>query len=226
MKKMREIPIWARNPRLRWAAGTVLWIVLLITVAIPSWRGVIHKNQTIDEMEIQLATLDEWTVAGLWLAPSVAQRTLPVNAAFSRLYPSTRGREQVFLDLARIADRSGVEEFGLIESGALGLEANDVWNMPATMTTSEPGDEPPSDGLPADNGVAAAMTLDVPHVELSSYRIIAKFNADYGRAADFLAGLEEIERALKVCSLKVRPDGTGIQVEMELDVYVDQSYQS
>ncbi len=226
MSKRFELPAWTRNPIVRGAGLTVLWLVLLTMVVIPTWRDVVRKGHLIDEVESQLSTLDQWTVAGLWLAPAVAERSLPINAAFSRLYPSARDREALFLDLARVADASGVEEFGLSESGT-GFEANDVWSLDPTMARGEPGaEDPPTDEPPADGGYAQAMTVDVPSVELSTYRIKAGFSGDYRRAASFMAGLERIERALKVHSLVVRPLREGIQVEMELDVYVDQSHQS
>lgn len=227
MAPKKKLPAWIRHPRFRWLAVTVVWAILLVTVALPSWRGVIVKNRSIAAMEEQLATLDQWTVAGLWLAPAVAERSLPVNAAFSRLYPDARRREELFLDLARVADESGVEEFGLSESGADGFDANDVWSLPLETTGGTAGDDgPPDDGPPTDDQIAAAMTLDVPNVELDTYRIKARFQGDYGRTARFLSGLEQIERALKVHSLVVRPDREGIQVEMELDVYVDRTHQS
>jgi len=228
MTKRFKVPAWSRDHRVRLAILSVLWLGLLVFVAVPTWQGVIRKNTAIRKVEKELATLDQWTVAGLWLAPAVAERTLPVNAAFGRLYPSLRGREALFLDLARVADESGVEEFGLSERGAFGLESNDIWSMPPTGNMGEPGNAgPPTDEPPVDGtAVEAAVTLEVPSVDLASYRVRASFSGDFRRAARFLAGLESIERALKIHSLVVHPDRERIHVEMELDVYVNAETQS
>ncbi len=213
------------DPRIRWTGLSVLWLVLLFLVAIPSWRAVVEKNQAIGALEKQLATLDDWTVAGLWLAPSVQERSLPVNATFSRLFPAERQREQLFLSLARVADESGVEDFGLSEIVDLMLTENDVWSDGTTMAATVE-DEPPTDGSAAVQNAEPVMSLEVPSVDLASYRVTTHFSGDYSRAARFLGGLINIERAVKVHSLVVRPEKDGIQVDMELDIYVSQINQS
>lgn len=225
MKTNRLIQCSWADPRLRWTGLSVLWLVLFFLVAIPCWRGVIEKNQAIGALESQLATLDDWTVAGMWLAPSVEKRSLPVNATFSRLFPPERQREQLYLSLARVADESGVEDFELSETIDLMLTENDVWSDGTTMAP-QPVDEPPTDGSAAVPGLDPVMTLEVPSVDLASYRVSTHFSGDYSRAARFLGGLINIERAVKVHSLVVRPEKDGIQVDMELDIYVSQINQS
>ena len=97
---------WLTNPSIRWALLAAVWCALLFTVGIPAWQGVEMRNTEIRDLEARLAILDDWTVAGLWLAPAVKARTLPVNAAFSRLFPTQRGREELFLALARVRTRA------------------------------------------------------------------------------------------------------------------------
>ena len=210
------------NKKFRWAVVSTVWLILLVTVALPSWHGVHQRNSEIHALQEQLATMDDWTVAGMWLAPSVNQRSLPVNAAFSRLFPTERGREELFLSLAKVADASGVDDFGLSEASALGMDGNDVWSDGASMGTEENA-PPAGDDMAMENDAGMGMGLDIPKVELDSYRVKARFSGDYQRIAQFMGGLKNIERALKVHSLVVRPEKDGIQVDLELDVYVSQT---
>ncbi len=213
---------WLANAKIRWALFSVIWLVLLVTVAIPSWQGIRERNTEIHALEDRLATMDDWTVAGMWLAPSVRQRSLPVNAAFSRLFPTERGREELFLSLARVADESGVEDFGLSEANDFGMDGNDVWNDGTAMGTVDDA-PPPTGDMPMQPDADLSMALEIPNIDLVTYRVIAHFTGDYKRVAHFMGGLRNIERALKVHSLVVRPEKDGIQVDLELDVYVSQT---
>jgi len=213
---------WLANSKIRWALSSVIWMVLLVTVAIPSWQGIRERNAEIHALEDRLATMDDWTVAGMWLAPSVRQRSLPVNAAFSRLFPAERGREELFLSLARVADASGVEDFGLSEANDFGMDGNDVWNDGSAMGTMDDA-PPPTGDMPMQPDANLDMVLEIPSIDLVTYRVKAHFTGDYKRVAHFMGGLKNIERALKVHSLVVRPEKDGIQVDLELDVYVSQT---
>ncbi len=213
---------WVANSKIRWALLSVIWLVLLVTVAIPSWQGIRERNVEIHALEDRLATMDDWTVAGMWLEPSVRQRSLPVNAAFSRLFPAERGREELFLSLAKVADASGVEDFGLNEANDFGMDGNDVWNDGTAMGTAD--DPPPPTGdMPVQPDANLGLALEIPNIELVTYRVKAHFTGDYKRVAHFMGDLKNIERALKVHSLVVRPEKDGIQVDLELDVYVSQT---
>ncbi len=221
-----RIKHWLAQSKIRWAAVTIIWVVLLVTVAIPSWQGVQKRHAEINVLEERLATMDDWAVAGMWLAPSVQERTLPVNSQFSVLFPDRRNREELFLSLARIADQSGVADFGLSEANEFSMGGNDVWSDGAGMGTGSPTDNmgdppPPTDGAMVDN--AMGPSIAIPEVELSTYRVNARFNADYKRIAQFMGGLKKIERTLKVHSLTVRPEKDGIGVDLELDVYVSKA---
>lgn len=213
---------WMKNARVRRGILAGVWVVLVVLVVVPGWQGVMDRNAEIDDLETRLATLDDWTVAGMWLAPSLQARTLPVNAAFSRLFPARRGREQLFLSLARVADQSRVENFTLSEASVSDMSGNDVWNDGAAMAAN---DEAPPTG---DGGAMGenTMAVEVARVELSSYRVNTQFHGDYQRVADFMNGLKNIDRALKVHSLVIRPQRDGIEVKLELDVYVSKTSQS
>lgn len=197
------------------AAGLVLaWTAVLLGGAVPAWRRALRLQREVETVERDLADLDRWSVAGLWLEPAVQRREPAVARVWSGLFPARRGREQLFLDLARIADRSGVAAFSLAEITALGLPVDEM------AGPTGPADAPP----PPPDGTAAAVAP--PAVTLDSYRVRARFEADFVRAADFLAGLRGIERALDVTNLVIRPSGGRLNVEMEMDVYVDRHDES
>ncbi len=216
---------WLQNTKIRWALLAGIWLVLLVTVVIPNWQGVLQRNTEIKDLEVRLATMDDWTVAGMWLAKSVNERKVPVETRFSSLFPDKRARGELFLELGRVADKSGVEGFDLIEANSQGMEGNDVWGDGASMAAiaddGAMGDAPPT-GEPMDLG----MEMELPEVELTTYRLKAHFFGDYKRIARFMGGLKNIERAMKVHSLVIRPDKDGIQVDLELDIYVSQTSQS
>ena len=222
MAKQNKAKLLLANEKIRWALASTIWLVLLVTVALPSWQGVRERNEEIQVLEDKLATMDDWTVAGMWLAPSVRQRSLPVNAAFSRLFPAERGREELFLSLAKVADASGVEDFGLSEANSSGMDGNDVWSDGAAMT-DDGGAPPPSENPEMDGDAGMEATLEIPQIDLTTYRVNARFSGDYKRVSHFMEELKNIERALKVHSLVVRPEKNGIQVDLELDVYVSQT---
>jgi hypothetical protein len=209
-----------KNPKVYRSAIAAVWIVLMVTVVAPTWQGVMANNDEIHDLETRLGTMDDWTVAGMWLAQSVNERTLPVNAAFSRLFPSERGREELFLSLAQVADKSGVDEFNLSETNVSGMDVNDVWTDGTDMAQNDTTAPPPmgDDHFPGDE-----VVMDIPTVEMSSYRVIARFSGDYQRIAHFMTDLKNIDRALKVHSLVIRPERDAIQVDLELDVYVSKT---
>ena len=220
-QKLKQLNL-LKYSKFRWGLFAGLWLLVMGLVVVPTWQGVVARHAEIKDLETRLATLDDWTVAGMWLAPSVKERTLPVNAAFSRFFPGQRGREDLFLSLGKVADQSQVENFTLSENSGLGMEGNDVWNDGSAMGSADA--PPPTDGAPGamDDG----MSQETPKVELSTYRVSTQFFGDYERAAQFMDGLKGVERALKVHSLVIHPQKDGIQVKLELDVYVSKTSQS
>jgi hypothetical protein len=215
--------VWMKKSKVRWGILSGIWLALVVLVVVPTWQGVVQRNNEIKDLEVRLATMDDWTVAGMWLTPSVKQRTLPVNAAFRRLFPAQRRRESLFLSLAQVADRSGVEDFSLSEATDSGMTGNDVWDDGTSMAEDQSAPPPTDGGMGA---MGDEMALEIPKVELSPYRVNACFSGDYQRVARFMMGLKNIERALKVNSLVIRPGRDGIQVQLELDVYVSKTSQS
>ncbi len=219
---------WLKNSKVRWGLSMGIWVVIMVVAVVPTWQGVMTRNQEIHDVQVRLATMDEWTVAGMWLAPSVNARTLPVNGAFSRLFPAQRRREEFFLSLAQVADQSGVENFALSESKVSGLMGNDVWGDGSGMAQNDNA-PPTAEAPPTGDGPSAmgsTMSMNIPKVELLPYRVNAEFSGDYQRIAYFMSGLKNIERAFKVHSLVIHPEKDGVQVKLELDVYVSKTSQS
>lgn len=205
MTEKKRMPIW-KKPLVRWGALAVAWTAALVLAAVPSWRTAMAHHHEVQELEKGLAELDTWTVAGKWLGRSLADRSARVQDNWEKTFPPQRAREALFLDLAEVADHSGVENFNLEE-----MKTED----PAAYLVS-----PPSESQ--FGGSVYGVPVEVPQVSLDSYRVKASFLGSYHQAADFLGGLQTIRRALSVHNLVVRPKGTGISVDLELDVYVSQ----
>ncbi len=200
MREPEMTPAADGRPRRRRAALIVLgavWLGSLLGVALPAWRQAHRQQAEVAAIAGQLAELDRWTVAGLWLEQSLDERAAAIEPAWSALFPAERRREEMFLDLARVADRSGVTAFELREI------------KPDELAAGAPG-----------------LTGDEPEADLSAYRVRASFEGDYEQVAGFLGGLKGIERAVSVHNLEIRPVREAVSVELELDVYVDKPERS
>jgi hypothetical protein len=192
-----------------------VWAVLLLGVAVPHWQKVQNQNIEIQKLEKNLADLDRWTVAGLWLEQAVASREREVEARWSRLFPAARDREQVFLALARAADHSGVEAFQLEE-----ISEPDMTFIHEMVDDEDPGDDMHDQAELTDRAVVT------PQVAPGWYCVKASFVGDYARTAAFLAQLAGIDRAVGVHKLVIRPARTGLDVEVELRIYVHPTHVS
>lgn len=205
MTDKKRKPIW-NNPVVLWGALGVVWAAALMLGAVPSWRKAMGHHREVQELEKGLAELDTWTVAGKWLGRSLAERSGQVQKTWELTFPAQRSREALFLELAEVADRAGVADFNLEEMKTEGAAAYLV--------------SPPTESR--FGGSVYGVPVEVPQVSLDSYRVKASFLGSYSQAADFLGGLQSIRRALSVHDLVVRPEKTGISVDLELDVYVSQ----
>ena len=143
-------------------------------------------------------------MAGLWLERSLREKAPAVEQAWSVLFPPQRDRENFFLDLAGIADRSGVTDFDLSELREPRMENDNRWLTHAALPGGAEQDE----------------------VQLTFYRVRASFLGELGQVADFLGGLKQVERAVSVHSLEMEADRQWVRVNLELDVYVKQSSQT
>jgi len=214
-KLLQAIHSWRHSRLLGLTGLAVVWGVLLLGVAIPSWRDVRQRQVEIEWLETRLADLDRWTVAGLWLEPAVLARESGIAAQWDRVFPPRRAREELFLRLAEVADRCGVREFQLEEIDEMGSFDMGTWS---TATDPDPASADP--GAPPDDGSDLPANVHRPAITFSPYTVRASFTADYARTAAFLGGLERLERAVDVRRLAIRSARTGLTVELELEVQV------
>jgi len=125
---------WHR--RSLWGVGIVIWLGVLFGVAVPSWRRAVQQHRQVEEVANRLEVLDNWVVAGIWLEQTLAPRQQAIDPQWRRLFPADPAKGQLFLDLARVADRSGVEEFKLREltpaDGVVVADAADGGPVPLT----------------------------------------------------------------------------------------------
>ena len=203
-----RLPRLPGRRRLLTAAVAALWVAGLLGLALPAWQRSLRMHREIETVDRDLDELEHWSVAGIWLEQAVLQREPAVAGTWSRLFPAERQREQLFLDLAGIADRSGVSAFALAEITRGGMPID----MPGGYQ-EQVDDAPP----PMDDEATGPI---VPVAKLDSYRVRARFEGGFDHTAAFLGGLRRIERAVNVTSLVIRPSGSRLAVEMELDVYV------
>jgi hypothetical protein len=205
---------------------------LLLGVALPRWQEVRRQHREIGELQARLADLDRWTVAGLWLAPSLADREPRVAARWEELFPPRRAREELFLDLAAVADRCAVSAFALQEIDATGAAvgsdaAEEAWQtVPRDDDDEEEEEEEEEEARQAAGGRTAAEAREAAARQATArdrYRVQVRFAADYARTADFLDRLHDLPRAIDVHHLTVQPARTGLDVEMELLIHVSQA---
>jgi hypothetical protein len=207
-------------PRRTLIVGAVilLWTGLLLGGAIPAWRASLRRGDELIATEEQLAQLNLWAVTGLWLERSLAEREPALLARYTRLIPARRDKERLFLDLARVADSSGVMAFDLKEE-----ERSGSWlaQDPDAMMEGGATDAMPATDDMMDDGAGTDRPL--PRVPVQQYRVRATFTGDFARVARFLTELQKIPRALSLHRLAARSAPQGIEVELELDFYVDES---
>ena len=175
----------------------VVWLGALFVGAVPAWQTALRQHREVRQVEAKLADLDRWSVAGLWLERTLVPRQEAVTPVWDRLFPSERHCEALFLDLARVADESGVTRFELHE-----LRADEL------------------------NSGAPGVTDPEPSAALGGYRVRARFEGDFAEVAGFLGGLGRLERAVAVHDLEINPAKGAVHVELELDVYVASTTES
>jgi hypothetical protein len=205
MKKL-SLKLTKKHRPYAWGALAVVWVFALVLVAFPSFKKAVAYHNEVKELEIGLAELDSWTVAGKWLERSLVNHQKAMDNTWNATFPRARHREDLFLDLAQVADASQVKEFRLEEIRTEGAAAFLV--------------SPPEESY--FGGSVYGVPVEVPQVSLSNYRVKASFVGNYKQAARFLGGLQKISRAISVHNLVARPGNGGITIDLELDVYVSQ----
>ncbi len=199
---------WGRK-HLFWGGVAVVYAVIALVVVIPLGKKTLDDHRQVKELAQELADLDAWTVAGKWLAPEVARRKPVVTARWQEAFPDRRQREQLFLDIARVADASGLDDFKLRE-----IRRNTENTRPRLQDILDAG--------MIDGGSVHGVPVVVPNIALSTYRIKASFKSDYQGVTRFLYGLQHLDRALSIHDLLLRDDKQQVKVDLEMDVYVSQ----
>ncbi len=199
---------WGKK-RIFWGGLMAIYAVVALVVVIPMGKKTLDDHNQVQELEQELSDLDAWTVAGKWLAPEVARREPVVRSAWVRAFPDYRNRENLFLDIARVADASGLSDFELREI-QLGSDAP----RPALQNSLDVG--------MGDGGTVHGIPVVVRRIDLTTYRIKASFKADYQAVSSFLWGLQHLDRALSVHDLVLLHDKKQVKVDLEMDVYVSQ----
>ncbi len=200
---------WGRR-RAFWSGLMVVYVVLAVTVVAPMGRKTLRDHAQVKALEKELADLDAWTVAGMWLEPEVARRRPVVTEAWQKSFPAERNREELFLDIAQVADGCGLQGFQLKEINQGGDSA------------PPPPLQQKLDARGQDGGSVSGVPVMVPRIQLSTYRIKASFKADYAAITRFLYGVQKLDRALGVHDLVLRRDKGQVKVDLEMDVYVGQ----
>lgn len=210
VKRHLRKPPWRNWRFLLFVTATAAWFGLLGGAAFPAWRTAMRKASEVDNLESRIEHLNRWTVAGVWIEKDVRERSSEIEAEFARLFPPLHDRATLFLQLARIADESGVTDLDL-----------------TTVAIHERNARDPVDAMPATDAemMDSAMASDFgasDRLSLQPYRLRARFAADLRRTAAFLRAIDNIDRAITIHRVAARPVATGIAVEMELDVYVNE----
>ncbi len=215
-----KVIVWFRSSpghRLFMIVAGVTWAIVLVGGAVPAWHVAHRQDHDMQAESARLASLDAWSVAGVWYAAAAERWQPEQQAVYERQFPATKQREALFLEITRVARESRVDPVTVTE-------------VPSHAESFEQGDLGEDDG-----GTAAdpevAMLVDqfmpdqsgMPSAHLDPYRLRISFSADYVHTARFVAGLQSIERALNLQMLHAEPSRGEIAVEMELEYYAQQS---
>jgi hypothetical protein len=213
MKRILRPGGWSSRERhVLLAAGAAVVAATFLLGTLPAWQRVHRNDRQIDKASSRLASLGQWAAAGVWLDAS-AQRWQPVQAArYEQRFPRLKGREQLILELARLAREAGIEPIQLRE-----LPAAEEMNAPleseeAAADQADPAIAELVDRFAADIG-------QLPATDLQTYRLAANFAADYERLARFLGGIGRLERAVTVRELSAVPKLDQIDVTLEMEFY-------
>jgi len=189
-----------------WLVPTLLAVAALFLVALPSWRAARQNVEWAERLEADSARWGRWMDVGASIERTVDSRSRRVDERWERLFPRRKDMDLLFLDLARIADDCEVRDFFLAELGS---------GLPGGSDSKPDPTESPAAGMDEGTADAPASTA-----ELKTYAVRTRFEADLESTARFLDELESIPRALDVRKIDIRDSGTGLLVEMEMELYV------
>jgi len=190
--------LWSRTlGAWRWWLAALAAGLVLAFVALPSWRNARQQERAALEMELELSKYEDWVLQIEEIREQVDARSRAADDRWAGLFPRERGEDLLFLEMARIADDCRLRDFRL-----------------SAVDEEKRRDRSEDEG----SGVRDAM--------LSDFRVKAAFLADMEGTARFLAGLNSIPRAMRIVNIGICDTRNGLQVEMEMELYVDISTHS
>jgi hypothetical protein len=219
--KLRSIAgAWSpRRQRAVLAATAGILILAFLLGSLPAWQRTQRNARQIVAREARTASLGEWAVAGFWMEAGARRWQRDQGPVYDRRFPDEKRREQLYLELARVAREVGIEPLSLCE----GKQA-------PTSSAPAAGDDAMADAAAGAAGAGPAMLegylpdpARLPSTELTTFPLEARFDTDYARLARFMGGLATIDRALTVRSLNAVPDQGVIHVALEMQYYAQKT---
>jgi hypothetical protein len=217
---MIKQPQWRfRLPRHSVMVGAIifLWFALFLGGAMPAWKKARHNEEKIASASSRLASLNQWSVAGIWLTEEIREWEPIQNESYDRLFPESKGREDLFLDLVRIANENGIDPIRILEAPQAFRPGTEQWH-----DDYDPTEEMDDEAMEIEMLISefAPDLSALPKDELIAHRALVSFTTGYSELASFLDGLRTIPRALSMHRLIATSMDDGVEVRMELDFYV------
>ncbi len=199
------------------ALGALLWLLAISFFVWPSLRTSRQQAAEISACDARAASLARWNGGRALPAAEAARWEATLGARFEQLFPRERRLEQLFMEIATIANESGVDPVQLradIGAAADGERKGELRSARGTAVQLED-----LEALAATLGLAPG---DRPVSDLRAYRLQVNFDADYEHLARFTDALGTLSRAVCIRNLQARRGSRGVAVQMELEYYVQE----
>jgi hypothetical protein len=208
------LPPALRKGPLLFGLGALLWLLAIGLLVWPALRATREQAATIAALDARAATLAGWSGGRALPAADAARWEAALGERFEQLFPRERHLEQLFMEIASIANESGVDPVQLrADVGAAYGEGQGE-----LLSARGAGGEPEALRALADQLGLAPQSL--PASDLRAYRLLVEFDADYANLARFTDALPTLSRAVCVRSLRAGEGLRGVAVQMELEYYV------
>jgi hypothetical protein len=211
-----SLPRRRPRPPVLIALGALLWLLAIAFLVWPALRASRRQAAEISALDARAATLAGWSGGRALPAADAARWEASLGERFEQLFPRERRLEQLFLEIATIANESGVDPVQLrADVGAAAAAGEGKGEL---LSARGAGGQPEElEALAATLGLAPR---DLPTSDLRAYRLLVSFDADYEHLARFTDALRTLSRAVCVRNLQVRRGSRGVAVQMELEYYV------
>ena len=190
-----------------------VWGLVFFGGSVPTWRAAYRNEDKIQAASQKVSSLNKMSVAGVWFGAALDRWEPVLREEYNRLFPVEKQREQLFLEIAQVANGCGIDPFVLRE-----VPIADVLD-PDALTEDPDLAVPSSDEIDVLVEQFAMEISDLPSADIHTFRLLANFNTDYKHVIQFMKGLRSIPRALTIHSLDAEPCTEGLCVALELDFY-------